>query len=66
MFDSSTLYTNIPQQELKSVMGELINFQFFFIFSGEDKKIAEITRYGAIWNNNHQKYGLTLKLAINY
>ena len=62
MFDSSTLYTNIPQQELKSVMGELINF----CFSGEDKKIAEITRYGAIWNNNHQKYGLTLKLAINY
>ena len=41
---------------------ELINF----FFSGGDREFMGITKYGAIWANSHEKYILSLKLAINY
>ena len=47
--DLSTLYTNTPHHNLKSVMGE-----FDFYFNGGDKKFIGITKYSATWTNNQQ------------
>lgn len=47
-FDFSTLYTKIPHQKFKSVMGKLINF----CFSSRVKEFIEITKYSAIRGNN--------------
>ena len=64
MFDLSSLYTNIPHHQLKSVMGQLINF----CFNGGDEEFIGTTRYCA---NSQQKHRLSFnksssKLAFNY
>ena len=69
MFGFSLLYTNISHCKLKSEMKRLINFIFFF--NGREEDLFGVTRNGAIWTNDQQKYILTfnktsLKLAINY
>ena len=65
-FNFSTLYTNIPHHELKSVMGKFINY-----CNVDDKESIGITKNGAIWTNSQEKYRLpfnkkSLKLTINY
>ena len=60
--DLSTLYTNTPHHNLKSVMGE-----FDFHFNGGDKEFIGITKYSATWTNNQQIFNkLSLKFEVNY
>lgn len=65
-FGSFTLCANIPNHNLKSVMGELINFYF----NGDDEELILIITFGTIWTNRKEKYRLSfnkasLKLLIN-
>ena len=47
-FDFSDLYTNIPHRNLKSVVGELLNF----CFNGGNKELIGFIRYDAVWTND--------------
>ena len=65
-YDFFTLSTNIPHNELKNVIWELIHF----CFKGRGKPFIALTKFGATWTDNNKVIinfdKAFLKLAINF
>ena len=53
-YNFSNIYANITHNTLKNVMKELINF----CFDGRKKQFISITKFGATWTDNKNKFKL--------
>ena len=66
-YDFSTLHTIVLHNKLKNVVRELLNF----CFKGRKKQFIAVTKFGATWTDNENKFKITfdtasLKLSIDF
>ena len=66
-FDFSTLHTIVLHNKLKNVLRE----QLSFCFKGRKKQFIAVTKFGATWTDNENKFKITfdtasLKLFIDF